>query len=155
MIVIGLETLREQLNAVKKISLKEQCKMLIELIKNPDEIEDKFNQLLNAYLKPDFGAILKLATDKNLPENFSNVFLEKRNKVMTGRIAKYIKKSSTFNAVGAGHLIGRERRLMVIRKGFTVKPSISPSLKVDCSFISNYYSMLINSKTTDQLLLAI
>ncbi len=121
-LVFGLEKVSEQLNAVHKISLKDQC-MLIDVIKDPEEIEKKYDELLEAYLKPDFKKILKLTTEKSLPHNFNDVFLIQRNRRMARRIENYIKKNSTFNALGAGHLVGKGGVInLLAERGFDIRP---------------------------------
>lgn len=121
--IIGIEKFREQLATVNKISVQEQCKMLIELIKDPDSIEKKFNDLLEAYLNADFKMIEKLSSDKSIFADFNKAFLTERNKKMAYRIGRYCKMQSTFCAVGAGHLVGKYGLVNLLTdKGFDLTP---------------------------------
>ena len=127
--ILGIEKLKEQLEAVDKISLKEQAKMLMESLN--DTSNAKFEKLLNAYRLADLNKLSELMKDTSLPQNFEEAFLIKRNKRMAKRISKFIKKQSTFNAIGAAHLPGEKGVINLLRKkGYKVE-AIPFSFKED------------------------
>ena len=119
--VLGIEKLKEQLEAVDKITLKDQAKMLMESLK--DTANQNFEELLAAYRAADLVKLSELMKDTTLPQNFEEAFLRKRNKRMAKRIAKFVKKQPTFNAIGAAHLPGENGVINLLRKkGFIVEP---------------------------------
>ncbi len=119
--VLGIEKLKEQLEAVNKITLKDQAKMLMESLKDTTNVN--FEELLQAYRSADLKKLSELMKDTTLPQNFEEAFLVKRNKRMAKRIAKFVKKQPTFNAIGAAHLPGEKGVINLLRKkGFTVEP---------------------------------
>jgi uncharacterized protein len=121
--IFGIETFNQQLSVVKKISIKEQCDMLIDMIKEPDLLGKKFNDLLEAYINADLNKILKLSKEKALSNNFNNVFIKDRNKRMARKIISFSKKHSTFNTLGAGHLPGDDGIVNLLKnKGYTLTP---------------------------------
>ncbi len=134
-LLLGIEKFKDQLAAVDKISVYEQCDMLKELINDPESIKNKYNELLEAYLKSDFNQILKLIHDKSLSDNFNYVFISERNRKMAKKIDVFCKKHSTFNAVGAGHLVGKDGIINLLKeKGFELKPILFGfQLPVYCS----------------------
>ena len=122
--VLGVEEFETQIGAIDQISLKEQCDMLMESIKDTTSKEDEnFEDLLNAYFASDFNKMLELSADTSLPDNFNKAFLIDRNAGMVKSISKIIKKQKTFVAVGAAHLGGKKGVIYLLRKkGYTVKP---------------------------------
>ncbi len=120
---LGIERFADQISAIDKISLEEQCKMLMDGIRDTSKEEQQFDDLLEAYLNGNLDSLLILSNDTSLPENFNKAFLIDRNKGMAKNIIKYCKQQSTFNAIGAAHLGGEQGVIALIRKkGYTVKP---------------------------------
>jgi len=74
-LIEGIEKFSQQLAAVNKISVHEQCDMLMKFIDKPESVQDKYNELLDAYLSPDFKRIKKLIKDKSFSDNFNYVFI--------------------------------------------------------------------------------
>jgi uncharacterized protein len=122
-LILGIEKFSHQLAAVNKIPVYEQCDMLKKFIDKPETIQDKYNELLDAYLSKDFKSIKKLIKDTSFSDNFNYIFISERNRKMARKIGVFCKKYSTFNAFGAGHLIGKESVISLLKeKGFNVKP---------------------------------
>ena len=121
--IYGIEKLKDQVDAIDKIPLKEQCEMLMKSVRDTSSEKDKYDELLKVYLKGDLDKMLELSKDTTMPENFNEIFLTNRNKHMAKKIAKLCKKQSTFNAIGATHLCGEQGVINLLRKkGYTVKP---------------------------------
>lgn len=119
---LGIEKLEEQLSAIDQISLEEQCKMLMEYVKDTSENLQNFDELIETYLNADLEGMITLVNDTTLPSNFGEALLGKRNEVMAKNIIKFSKKQPTFSAVGAAHLGGEKGVLELIRKkGYTLK----------------------------------
>ncbi|MBN2669371.1 MAG: TraB/GumN family protein [Bacteroidales bacterium] len=122
-LVLGIEELSDQLGAIDEIPVEEQVNMLMANVNDTMKAQNQFEALIDAYLLGDFESIQTLMADTSLPKEFEEAMLIKRNKGMAKNIAKYIKKQSTFNAIGAAHLPGEKGVIALLRKkGFTVEP---------------------------------
>lgn len=120
---VGIETFQDQIDAVDKISLKEQAKMLMSGLKDTSTTDLKSNDLIESYLKMDINEMVELTKDTTMPKVFEEVFIWKRNVRMANSIDKQIKKQSIFVAIGAAHLGGEKGVLQYLRnKGYSVRP---------------------------------
>jgi len=120
----GLETIKEQVSYIDRISLKDQAAMLVESVKDYDKQKKEYQQLVDAYLTGNLDAIYKLMieTTKEYKE-FGSILIEERNKNWAELIPAMIRKSSCFIAVGSGHLGGEMGVIHLLQnKGFTVEP---------------------------------
>ncbi len=119
----GLEDYMEQIKAIDAISLKEQVKMLQDVIYDTNSMAVQFDTLLDAYLSADMDKWEEMLKDPSLPENFNKRLLEKRNVTMYKGFCKLTKKHRVFCAVGCGHLAGDQGLIEMLRKkGYTVEP---------------------------------
>lgn len=119
----GLEDYMEQIKAIDAISLKEQVKMLQDVIYDTNSMAVQFDSLLDAYLSADMDKWEEMLKDPSLPENFNKRLLEKRNVTMYKGFCKLTKKHRVFCAVGCGHLAGDQGLIEMLRKkGYTVEP---------------------------------
>ncbi len=122
-LVLGIEELEDQMGAISKIPLEDQARMLLEGIKDTNTTNNTFELMVEAYTSFDEEALQKLFADTTLPKEFEEELLIRRNKGMAKNIAKFVKKQSTFNAIGAAHLFGDKGVVALLRKkGFTVEP---------------------------------
>jgi len=127
-IVVGLEFMEEQINAFKSIPYDIQAKELFNAVEDAINGEDQqIDGLIDYYVKGDLDRLLALTLESEFSDNeintiFQKVFLVNRNHKMADRSEKYIKKGSTFIAIGAAHLPGPEGVIENLRKkGYTVK----------------------------------
>lgn len=129
----ALETLDEQLEALDALSIEK-------IIKSIDEYESEkgisYEDMILAYQNSDIQAmneLTKLEEAKN--EKFMKAIFDKRNKVMAKRIPLMMKESSTFFAIGAGHLAGTKGVLSKLENdGFKITPVVAgKSLPLDIS----------------------
>ena len=120
--VIGLESLKFQLDLINNISIEDQIKMITEeeMSGNPMDI---YNNMVDAYIKQDLTSLKNLMdTDDSMLE-LGDDFIKNRNTDWIPKIETYISKSPVFIAVGAGHLPGNEGVLNLLReKGYTITP---------------------------------
>lgn len=125
-ICLGIEDFSDQVDAIDAISLDDQVKMLMEgLTDTVTSTEDKFEDLIDAYLTGDLEKMYELTKDTALPAEFHQAFLIDRNIKMARNIHRFIRKQSTFNAVGAAHLPGEKGVINLLRKrGYKVEPII-------------------------------
>ncbi len=125
--VYGVEKFAHQVAAIDKISLKEQVDMLFKSLTDTttNSDENKFEELLQAYLNFDLDKLFELSNDTSLPKNFNKAFLIDRNKVMVKNFKKIAKKQTLFCVIGAAHLPGDNGVINLLRKkGLSVEPVI-------------------------------
>jgi len=129
--VKGLEKMEEQIGAFSAIPYDKQAQSLIKGIKEAYDSNavktNSMNKMMTYYIEGDLEALADLSTevDKDDLETsalFTEVFLTKRNHHMADRSVPLMKSGSTFIAVGAAHLGGKQGLIQLLRdKGYTVK----------------------------------
>ncbi len=123
MFCYGLEDYMDQIKATDAISLDDQLKILRQTLHDTNDVAASFDSLVLAYLAFDLEIITQMLEDTVLPDNFSRVLVEKRNKTMYKGFRKLAKKQRVFCAVGCAHLPGDKGLIGLLRKkGYTVKP---------------------------------
>lgn len=121
MTVTALETIEYQMSIIEKISIEEQVKMMYVdgFDKNP---LTEFNKLLDTYKTQNLTALRELMLAENEMENFEQDFLITRNQNWIPKIKELAKQQSSFIAVGAGHLVGKNGLIALLRdEGFVVR----------------------------------
>ena len=117
----GLETIDYQLSVFDSIPYSDQAKMLVESIKNSSAGEDELKKMINIYKMQDLEGMGAMFSDESLGD--MDILLNNRNKNWIPVMQEYIEKSPTFFAVGAGHLVGNEGVIALLRaKGYSVTP---------------------------------
>lgn len=136
MVVTGLESVAEQLNALDKIPLEKQITMLKQCIDSisitkPNE-DNGYKALLKLYLEQDIDELQKITTeneDLTNTELIDYVLLD-RNKIMASRIIGQIKIAPTFIGIGAAHLAGEQGVInLLIAEGYNLRAVNSPFIK--------------------------
>lgn len=121
--LIGIEKFEEQMAAVDKMTIEEQADMIIEGLKDWDKTKDLYTDMVKIYVKQDLPKLMELMKDTTLPKAFETSLLTDRNKIMAERIDSIVQQQSTFNAIGAAHLGGKDGVVELLRqRGYTVKP---------------------------------
>jgi uncharacterized protein len=118
---IGLEKTIEQIDAFSSISYELQAEGLVDAVKNyGNEDELDMDAMMKYYVEGNLDKLLEMTTDPRenaeMAKIFNDVFLVKRNHNMADRAEPFIKKGSTFIAVGAAHLPGEEGIIELLRK---------------------------------------
>lgn len=118
---IGLEKTIEQIDAFGSISYELQAKGLVDAVKNyGNEDELDMDAMIKYYVEGNLDKLLEMTTDPSedprMAKIFNDVFLVKRNYNMAQRAEPLIKKGSTFIAVGAAHLPGKDGVIELLRK---------------------------------------
>lgn len=124
--VIGLETMKEQIDAIDAASLKEQAKMLIEYLRDPGQAGD-MEALLNAYEKQDITALQAIAEKSgSMPDAMERALIGDRNRVMVHRMDSVLRTDTTaMFLVGALHLPGADGVPALLREqGYRVEPAV-------------------------------
>ncbi len=121
--VVGLETITEQLAAVERVPLRDQARLLYDVVVR-DEDDDGTSKAMNAYVACDLDALMRIVGRDGLPEHADKALLQERNARMADRLAKHMSGGHrVFAAVGAAHLSGENGMLAELRaRGFSVQP---------------------------------
>lgn len=125
----GIETLEKQWGLLKTLSVKDQCRQLVDMVSHFSKFKKQLRRQVQWYLKQDIQRLYKV-TRKSL-KNLRKPLLLKRNESMALRIADMSSRESCFHAIGAAHLGGGKGVLRLLKKqGFILQP-ISLQLESD------------------------
>ncbi len=121
--IVGLETMKEQTESVAVVDLKEQAKMLLELVQNFDSPEYNIDKMLDIYYTQSLDALQEYAIKFEYPDELMTSLLDGRNKKFVERLIPHLRKGKVFCMVGALHLPGKNGMLEMLRaNGFVVEP---------------------------------
>ncbi|MDH5486031.1 MAG: TraB/GumN family protein [Gammaproteobacteria bacterium] len=126
--VSGLESIAEQLSVFNDLSLSDQIALLEDTVRAQSTLDRQFEELHQAWLARDLGAIMALAEkykpgDDRLYFDVMDRLLNQRNLRMVERMGPILKEGSAFIAVGAAHLPGETGLLYRLEKaGYRVRP---------------------------------
>ncbi len=127
--LVGLETMKEQVNAFKSIPVKTQAEELVKAVQDYGKQEQmSMDDMLAIYISGDLDSLMTVidvnAESSSISmEKFNEAFLYKRNVNMANRVEEYLRKGSVFMAVGAAHLPGEKGVIELLRaKGYHVEP---------------------------------
>ena len=124
LLTLGLETASREISAIEAYNQENQVKALIHTIDNFDMQLSDYQKLIIAYKEGDLNKTLEytLHPSEN-DKDFRISFFDKRNVEWIPHIEKYMKKSTSFFAIGAAHLADTNGIINLLRKqGYTVKP---------------------------------
>ena len=118
---IGLEKTMEQIDAFSAIPYEMQAKSLVDAVTEyGKEGELDMDTMIKYYVEGNLDKLLEMTTkdegDEEMAKIFNDIFLVKRNYNLADRAEPYIKKGSTFIAIGAAHLPGEEGVINLLRK---------------------------------------
>ena len=122
--VKGLETIEQQASIFDSIPYEIQAKELLNNIDSLDKYQSEFDELLTSYKSQDLSRIEKLMskTDMGLGNNM-DLLVDARNRDWISQLDTLMKTESIFAAVGAGHLVGENGVLQLLKdKGYKVEP---------------------------------
>lgn len=120
----GLETMAFQASVFDSISYEQQAKELLNMIDSMGTSRKYFSLMNKAYLQQDMAAIEKLVFDTGAGmQDNQDILLSSRNRDWVNKLQGIMKTGSVFIAVGAGHLIGNEGLIQLLRnEGYQLKP---------------------------------
>ena len=108
----------------KDIPLEDQYADLIRMAEDNLEYDkNSFAELLKVYESEDITALLDMMNDENnkTVSEHQDVLLENRNKNWISKIEAFAKEQPTFFGVGAGHLVGENGVIQLLREaGYSV-----------------------------------
>ena len=120
----GLETMAFQASVFDSIPYEKQAADLLESIDSMEKSSKAFNIMLTAYKNQQLKEIEKLVNDPEMGmEDNQDLLLNDRNKNWVGQLKIIMKKKPVFVAVGAGHLVGEQGVISLLKKeGYTLRP---------------------------------
>ena len=119
----GIETMKEQINIMLSIPLKDQLKIFKDSFKNVSKMKKQLEKTVKIYERGDINRLYK--ESKKQLGKMKKLMLYKRNRIMADRIADLLKKDACFIAIGAAHLGGSKGVLKLLKdKGIKVFPVI-------------------------------
>lgn len=120
----GLETAVEQMSILDSIPLKEQAQMLLESLKEIHKSKVEMQKMYSFYKNQQLDSLSAMFEKDELDiKEYEDQLLNNRNTKWIPMMEIWMKKSSTFFAVGAGHLGGKNGVIELLKKrGYKVKP---------------------------------
>ena len=117
----GLETALQQIKIAQKVFTGKE---LLHQLKSADDYKEIFKQIMNAYNAENMQELAALVANENfMSERASQILVNERNRRWVKVISKLIERNSTFIAVGAGHLPGKQGVIQLLQhKGYSVNP---------------------------------
>ncbi len=114
--VIGLETIKEQMDVFERIPLKTQAQMLYkEINAKKIEGENQLDAMIELYARQEIDSLYEL-TSAGMDNETNKHLLIVRNHNMANRMEPIMKKKTMFVGVGAAHLPGEEGVIDLLRK---------------------------------------
>ena len=123
--VKGLETVEEQIRFIDNLSMAYQKKMLLENLEHYDSSRMMFDRMVRFYLNANLEGLISISEDYMSTDyaDFREELLTKRNKRWIPAIEKLVGDRSSFIAVGAAHLPGKDGVIPLLREaGYKVEP---------------------------------
>ncbi len=124
----GLETTEMQINMLYGTPLDVQAQELVNFCRMDNDIINYSKELCDAYHAQDLDMLEKLFLLEEVGEDeMTNEIIEKlayeRNRRWMNTITEIIPRESMLVAVGAGHLVGKDGLIELLRRdGYTVEP---------------------------------
>ena len=120
----GLETMAFQASVFDSIPYAEQAKELLKTIDSLSSYKKLFDTLITVYKSQGLDEIEKLFSKSEFGmQDNQDILLNNRNKNWIQQLKIIMKKESVFIAVGAGHLVGGQGLIALLRKeGYILRP---------------------------------
>ena len=124
----GLETIEMQINMLYGTPLDVQAQELVNFCRMDNDIISFSRELCDAYHAQDLDTLEKLLLLEEIGEDeMTNEIIEKlayeRNRRWMNTITEIIPRESMLVAVGAGHLVGKDGLIELLRRdGYNVEP---------------------------------
>ena len=121
----GLESIEYQLNVFDKIPYKDQADMLLESIKTSGGGGgDQFKEMVDIYKAQNIDAMITMiGSEEAGMSEYEDILVGDRNKNWIPIMEEKMKVQTTFFAVGAGHLAGKDGVIHLLKnQGYKLKP---------------------------------
>ena len=125
--VNGLETMEFQSSVFDSIPYADQAKELLKSIDSMDTYAKSFDEMVQVYKSQRLDKMQDLFNKSEFGmEEHQDVLLDNRNKNWVKQLKNIMPKQSVFVAVGAGHLVGDNGLVELLKKeGYTVRPLLN------------------------------
>ena len=119
----GLETMAFQASIFDSIPYEKQAAELLHTIDSMESSKKYFNEMLSAYKEQRLDKIENIINNPEFGETENQyILLDNRNINWVSQLKEIMKNKSVFIAVGAGHLVGTNGLIALLRAaGYTVK----------------------------------
>ena len=123
----GLETMEFQSSVFDSIPYEDQAKELLKSIDSLASYQKYFDTMTTVYKTQRLTEIETLFKDTEFGmEDHQDILLNDRNKNWVKQLDTIMKNQSVFVGVGAGHLVGKEGLISLLRKeGYKLKPILN------------------------------
>lgn len=124
----GLETIQFQASVFDSIPYEWQAKELLKNIDSFPKYKKEFDTMMLEYKNQKLSAMEQLLAKSEVgsDKKYEDILLTKRNINWVNQLKSLMKNKSLFVAVGAGHLIGENGVLNLLKKqGYTVQPLLN------------------------------
>ena len=120
----GLETMQFQASVFDTIPYEWQAKELLKNIDSFSVYKNEFDTMLELYKNQQLDSMQSMISKSEFgSDKYEDILLNNRNKNWVGQLKEIMKKESVFVAVGAGHLVGDNGLINLLRKaGYKVEP---------------------------------
>ena len=121
--ILGLETLKEQIDLIDQMSIEDQYTELLRSIREEYKEEGYLDTLIQTYKNGDVEKLHQMIVENEDFRDINNTMVDERNRKWIPKLEDIFEKSSTFVAVGAGHLGGPSGLIQLLREaGYQVDP---------------------------------
>jgi uncharacterized protein YbaP (TraB family) len=124
--VIGLETVDDNLQSILTMSLKRQAELLLCYLNNMDKVMSVIPEIISVYDRWDLNRMLDLDESGGAcpsTQAEEDAVIKDRNYKWMTKLPEIMKSKSSYIAVGAMHLAGKDGLLNLLEKaGYKVEP---------------------------------
>jgi uncharacterized protein YbaP (TraB family) len=121
--LLGLEKVEDQLGVFDAIPDSLEIRSIMNMVNDFESQKKEFNRMSALYKAQDVESLYQLMAESPEMMGSQELLLDRRNRNWIPVMESAMKKSSTFFAVGAGHLAGKQGVLELLRKqGYKLKP---------------------------------
>ena len=120
--IMGLEDPSEQIGVLASLPADSVVKEVLDDIGNFNKSKEDYRAMVKAYRRQELPELYRIITSSGSLGDEMDAFLDDRNKKWIPRMQEKMGRSSVFFAVGAGHLLGDNGVINLLRKeGYTVE----------------------------------
>ena len=120
--LLGLEKVEDQLGVFDAIPDSLEIRSIMNMVNDFESHKKKFSRMSSIYKTQDLDALYQLMAESPEMMGSQELLLDRRNRNWIPVMESVMKNSTTFFAVGAGHLAGSQGVLELLRKqGYKVK----------------------------------
>jgi uncharacterized protein YbaP (TraB family) len=120
--LLGLEKVEDQLGVFDAIPDSMEIRSIMNMVNDFESQKKEFSRMSSLYKTQDLDALYKLMVESPEMMGSQELLLDRRNRNWIPVMESAMKNSTTFFAVGAGHLAGSQGVIELLRKqGYKVK----------------------------------